>query len=100
MTRTADETSIVCEDRLVPSGVQAERGFAAVRVVGTLPFSATGVLASMAVPLADGGVSIFAISTFDTDYLLVRESSLDTAVQLLREAGHAFSDSGSDSESA
>ena len=100
VTRTPDETSIVCEDRLVPDDAQAERGFAALRVVGTLPFSATGVLASMAVPLADGGVSIFAISTFDTDYLLVRESSLDTAMQILREAGHQFSNSGSDSEPA
>jgi hypothetical protein len=89
VTRTADETSIVCEDRLVPGGVQAERGFAALRVTGTVPFEATGVLASMAVPLAEGGVSIFAISTFDTDYLLIREASLDSAIRFLREAGHS-----------
>ena len=88
VTRTPDETSIVCEDRLVPDGVQAERGFVALRVEGTVPFEATGVLASLAVPLAEGAVSIFAISTFDTDYLLVRESSLDVAIQLLRTAGH------------
>ena len=88
VTRTVDETSIVCEDRLVPAGVQAERGFAALRVVGTLPFSATGVLACIVVPLADAGVSIFAISTFDTDYVLVREASLDVTISALRGAGH------------
>jgi hypothetical protein len=89
----------VCEDRLVPDGVQAERGFAALRIVGTLPFSATGVLASLVVPLASGGVSIFVISTFDTDYLLVREASLDMAIRALREAGHEIGKSGSDPDS-
>ena len=103
VTRTADETSIVCEDRLVPAGVQAERGFAALRVVGNVPFEATGVLASIAAPLAHGGVSIFVISTFDTDYLLVRAASLDSAVRLLRDAqfGVIYQTpprSGSDSE--
>ncbi len=91
-TRTGDETSIVCEERLVPADAQAERGFKAMRVAGTLPFDATGVLASLAVPLAYGGVSIFAISTFDTDYVLVREASLDNAVRVLREAGHSVSE--------
>jgi hypothetical protein len=62
------------------------------RVAGKLPFDATGILASIAVPLANGGVPIFAISTFDTDYLLVRESSLDAAVRLLRDAGHSVSE--------
>ena len=81
----------MCEDHLVPAGIQAERGFAALRVKGTLPFSATGVLASVVVPLADGGVSIFAISTFDTDYVLVREASLDVAINALRGAGLAVS---------
>jgi len=75
----------------VPSDAQAERGFRALRVAGTMPFDAIGVLASMAVPLANGGVSIFAISTFDTDYVLVREASLDNAVRVLREAGHSVS---------
>ena len=90
-TRTPEETSIVCDDRSVPEGVQAERGFRALRVEDTLSFSATGVLASIAQPLADAGVSIFVISTFDTDYVLVREASLDDAVRVLREAGHTVS---------
>ena len=90
-TRSTEETSMICEERLVPSDAQAERGFRALRVAGTMPFDAIGVLASMAVPLANGGVSIFAISTFDTDYVLVREASLDNAVRVLLEAGHSVS---------
>jgi len=89
-TRSAEETSLICEERVVPADAQAERGFRALRVAGTLPFDATGVLASLAAPLADGGVSIFAISTFDTDYLLVRETSLSAAVRALRENGHSI----------
>lgn len=89
-TRSADETSIVCEERLVPSETKAERGFRALRVAGTVPFSATGVLASIAVPLAESGVSIVAISTFDTDYILVRETTLSETLSALREAGHSL----------
>ncbi len=92
VTRTADETSIVCDARQVPAGIRAERGLRVLRVEGTLPFEATGVMVSLAVPLADGGVSIFTISTFDTDYVLVREASLDDAVRVLRKAGHSVSE--------
>ena len=88
-TRSAEEASIICEARRVPADAQAERGFRALRVAGPLPFDAIGVLASVAVPLANGGVPILAISTFDTDYVLVREASLDNAIRALREAGHS-----------
>jgi len=88
-TRTSAETSIVCDDRRVPAGVQAERGFRALRVEGPLSFSAVGVLASIAQPLAEAGVSIFVISTFDTDYLLVQAATLNRSVRALRDAGHS-----------
>lgn len=91
LTRTPEETSVVCDEQRVPRAAQAERGFRALRVVGTLPFSATGILASIAAPLAEGGVSIFVISTFDTDYVLVQEASLDNSIRALREAGHSVS---------
>jgi hypothetical protein len=57
-------------------------------VVGPLDFSLTGILAMLAQPLADAQISIFAISTFDTDYVLVKESTLDAAIQTLSESGH------------
>src|SRR5262249_53205645 len=74
ITRTADELSIVCPQDAVPEGVQSERGWRCLRVVGTMSFSVVGVLASLTVPLAEAGVSIFALSTFDTDYLLLKEA--------------------------
>lgn len=79
VTRTADELSIVCDDAAVPDDVRAERDFAAFRVAGTIDFSVVGLLATLTRALADAGVSVFAISTFDTDYLLVRTRDLPRA---------------------
>ena len=92
LTRTAEETSVVCEARLVPDNVRGERGFRALRVDGTLPFHETGVLVSLATPLAIAGVPIFVLSTFDTDYILVSEPRLGDAVGALRKAGHSVTE--------
>jgi uncharacterized protein len=73
ITRTSDELSIVCAESSVPAGIVAERGFRMLMVEGPLDFSLTGVMASIAGPLADAGVSMFAVSTYDTDYVLVRD---------------------------
>ena len=59
-------------------------------MTGTIPFSVIGVLASLAAPLAEAGISVFAISTFDTDYLLVKENDLALALAVLRRQGHAI----------
>lgn len=88
ITRTADELSVVCRADAVPEGVRCERGWRCLRVAGTLDFGMVGVLASLLAPLAAAGVSVFAVSTFETDYLLVKEASLTTAVEALRRAGH------------
>jgi uncharacterized protein len=88
ITRTEDELSVVCDAAAIPADVGAERGWRCLRVVGRLDFALTGVLASLATPLAAAGVSLFAVSTFDTDYILVRTHALDTAIASLRRAGH------------
>lgn len=88
ITRTADEVSIVCPVEAVPPHVQAERGWRCFKVRGPLDFAQVGVLLSLAEPLARGRVSIFALSTYDTDYLLVRTKDLDRAVEALRASGH------------
>jgi len=88
ITRTADETSVVCDASVVPSDVVVESGWRAIKVVGPLDFSLTGILLSLAQPLADAGVSIFALSTYDTDYVLVKEAALPEAVAALSAAGH------------
>jgi uncharacterized protein len=88
ITRTPDELSIVCDQRNVPDGIPCERGWRALRVRGQLDFALTGVLASLAAPLADAGISLFVISTFDTDYVLVKEINLRQALAALEKAGH------------
>jgi hypothetical protein len=90
VTRTADELSVVCPQEAVPEGVRCERGWQCLRVVGTMPFSVVGVLASLTAPLAEAGISLFAISTFDTDYLLVKAADLESAVDVLRRRGHTI----------
>lgn len=88
VTRTGAELSIVCPDARVPPAIRAERGWRCLRVAGPLDFSLVGVLAALAGALAGAGVSLFALSTFDTDHLLVREADLDRALRALEEAGH------------
>ena len=88
MTRSTDELSIVCEDHRVPEGVRVERGWVALKLQGPFPFSMTGVLASFLEPLAEAKIPIFAISTFDTDYVLVKRENLERAKKTLEAAGH------------
>src|SRR5512140_2292609 len=72
ITRTTDELSIVALEDAAPADVRAERGWRALRLAGPIDFALTGVLASVLQPLAEARIGIFAISTFDTDYVLVR----------------------------
>jgi hypothetical protein len=88
ITRTPAELSIVCDEAAVPDDVQAERGWRAFTVEGPIPFEMTGVAAGLTAPLAASGVSVFLISTYDTDWLLVKETFLDRAGAALREAGY------------
>lgn len=90
ITRTPEELSIVCAQDLVPPGTQAEVGWRALKVEGALDFGLTGILSSLAGSLAAAGISIFALSTYNTDYLLVKEENLARAVRTLRAAGHSF----------
>jgi hypothetical protein len=88
ITRTSDELSVVCAESAVPDDVKSARGWRALKVEGVLDFSLVGILASLAEPLAAAGVSIFAISTHDTDYILVREQDLRNSIDTLSAAGH------------
>lgn len=88
VTRTDDELSVIVTSDEVPADCPAESGWRCLAVEGPLPFAMTGVLSGLTVPLADAGISVFAISTFNTDYLLVREQALARAVAALRNRGH------------
>jgi len=108
ITRTASELSIVCDEVAVPGeahpggdaggdgdvradGVRTERGWRCLEVGGPIPFETTGVAAALTAPLAAAAISVFLISTFDTDYLLVKDARVDEAMAALRAAGFMVS---------
>jgi uncharacterized protein len=84
ITRTSDELSIVCDEELVPDDIQSERGWRIIKVMGPLDFSLTGILTSLTQPLSEAGISLFAISTYDTDYILVKEDSLEIVIAIYK----------------
>lgn len=94
ITRAGDELSVVCDDNAAPEGTRCERGWRCLALRGPFSLSEVGVVAALAQPLAQAGVSIFVLSTFDTDWVLVRESQLDRAAAVLRQAGHTIEQSG------
>ena len=88
VVRTEEELSIVCREADVPEGVRAQRSWRCLKVQGPLDFSEIGILADLAGRLAEAEVSIFAVSTYNTDYLLLPASDLKRAVEALTAAGH------------
>lgn len=90
ITRTAEELSIVCPADQAPQNAKCESPWSCFKLEGPFAFSLTGVLASFVNPLAERGIPIFAISTFDTDYVLVKEEDAATALETLQAAGHTL----------
>ena len=88
VTWTASETSVICAASVVPPGVKAETGWRAFAIAGPMEFTLVGVLLAVTRPLAEADIGIFAVSTYDTDCVLVKESSLEEAVAALASAGH------------
>jgi hypothetical protein len=88
VTRTSEELSVVCEEKYVPTGIQRQADFRCLKVAGPLAFEMTGVMAALAGPLADAGISLFPMATYDTDYLFVRSDEMKRAVAALRGVGH------------
>ena len=91
LSRTDEELSLVCREPSVPANAAvAEPGWSMLRVAGVLDFSLTGILSSLSGTLAEAKVGIFAVSTYNTDYILVKTKDLSRAVESLRAAGHTF----------
>lgn len=88
ITFTDDELAIICPAERVPSDVRAERDWRVLKLVGPFPFTAIGVLASLATPLARAGISLLSIATYDTDYFLVKNDVFEDAIAVLVAAGH------------
>ena len=89
LTRTNEELSVVCQQDNVPEDIEAERGWRCIKVLGSFDFSVPGIHASLATPLAEAEISVLAIATYSTDYLLVKEGNLEKALQVLTQAGHS-----------
>ena len=92
ITRTAEELSIICESTNIPENIIAERGWRALKIQGPLDFSLIGVLNKLTTTLAKAEISIFAISTYNTDYVLLKEQNLEKGKNILCQAGYTILD--------
>lgn len=90
LSSTVEETSIVCRMESIPPDIAADQDWRCFKLQGPFPFSLVGILNSVTVPLAEAGIGIFAISTYDTDYVLVKKSNLSQALSALKEVGHTI----------
>ena len=90
VTATDEEISVVCLDLDIPAEVRKESGWCMLRIGGPLDFSLVGILSSLLAPLGEKGISVYTISTFNTDYILIKKSSAGQAQAILEESGHIF----------
>lgn len=88
ITRTSNELSIICEEAHIPPDTKAERGYSCLRLEGPFDFQAVGILESFLAPLAQSGVPILAVSTYDTDWILIQKKHWTAALSVLVDAGH------------
>lgn len=91
VSRTFDELSFVCSQESIPESIKCNKDWRCLQVEGPLPFHETGILASLTSPLADAKVSVFVFSTYDTDYIMVKDADLEIAIRALSAAGHSVS---------
>ncbi len=90
MTRTEEELSVICDTAHAPGAPEAEHGWACLKVLGPLDTSMVGLMSSLSGALAAADISLLAVSTFDTDYVLVRRGNLEAAIAAWRAAGHDY----------
>ena len=88
ITRTDKELTIVCKQDIIPSELQSDRNWRCFRIDGSFDLNQIGVISSISSPLADAGISIYVISTYDTDYFLVKDNNLDQTISTLSDIGH------------
>ena len=90
IARTDNELSIICPEFMAPNNVQQEGGWRCIRIITEAALNEVGVIASLTGPLADAGIPVLVIGTFDTDYIFVLEENLVEATKVLQQAGHEF----------
>jgi uncharacterized protein len=95
VTRTQAETTVVCQEENVPAGITCNKSWRCLRIGGVLDFSQAGILSSLTAPLAEEGIPIYALSTYSTDLILIKEKDLSRAVLVLTRSGNrVFSENG------
>ena len=88
VTRTAEELSIVCPDQIAPKEVQSEQEWKCLKIHGPLGFEEVGIISGLTKVLADANISVFVLSTFETDYILVKRMNIEQAAKVLADKGH------------
>lgn len=83
ITRTDEELSIVCEERFRPPSIKVEAGFGLIKVIGPLDFNLTGILNTLLEPMKKAGIPVFVISTYDTDYILLKKNRIPEAIKVI-----------------
>jgi hypothetical protein len=91
VTKTMEELSVVCPQNRIPDHIKCEKGWRILKVEGTLEFSLIGILSFISTVLANNGISIFAISTYDTDYILIKEKDTDKVISVLTSENYSES---------
>jgi hypothetical protein len=94
ITKTSDELSVAAESACVPKGMDADEGWRALKIDGVLDFSLTGIISSISSLLAENNVSVFVVSTYNTDYILIKKENLYKAVRALKASGYGVQDEG------
>jgi hypothetical protein len=92
VTKTYDELSIVCPQHKIPAGIKFNKGWKCFKVQGPLDIDIVGILASLSMPLASAGVSIFVFSSYDTDHIMVKAYDMEKAIEVLRKEGYTVID--------
>ena len=90
ITRTDKELTVVCPQNIIPADIKHERDWRCFRIDGSFDLNQIGVISSLAAPLAQAGISIFVVSSYDTDYILVKEQKVEQAVAVLSDNGHSI----------
>jgi hypothetical protein len=93
ITKTSKETTIVCDENRIPGDCRKSENWKCIKIEGSFDLDAIGVVAGISKPLAESRISIYVVSTYDTDYVLIKAKDIDRAVSCLSKCGHKFSES-------
>jgi hypothetical protein len=92
ITRTGKELTVVCPQNIIPADIEHDREWRCFRIDGSFDLEQIGVISSLAAPLAQAGISIYVVSSYDTDYILVKDEKVEQVIAVLSRDGHSIAD--------